>query len=154
MYKAGNLSRIPRELRKHPELPQDEENEPVPILEEEELEKLKPSLEWLAEKEEPWWQTIIHWKKTFIYRSKQIGKDYSRTIAQIYEDWPILKTAKGFQLLTLDFISANLTEHPNCISGFFSFYEKLVETRKPKHNHEFVKTLKNFIESSDLNEGN
>lgn len=154
VYKAQNLRKTPFELCKIANNPDVEEGdlEEDEELGEEELEKLQPSIDWLKNYEEPWDAALKHWKLTSSYRKRKVGEDKSKLISQIYLEWPILRTPKGFELIDLDFKLGGYTENLEAIKNFQTFFTKFIDVKRPKHNHEYVNTLKDLLLDENLNE--
>lgn len=87
------------------------------------------------------------------YRRKKIGEDYSKSVVDIYEDWPILKSPKAFELINEDYRLAGFGLGDFGSERFGELFEKIVTAKPFKHSPEIVEDLLERLGDANLNEG-
>lgn len=148
--KYGNLKKTPKELWEG-----NDSLDAVPVPEEvefdpAELDAIQPNLQWLQNNEEPWEQAHYHWRVTSAYRRKKIGEDYSKSVADIYEEWPILKSPQAFGLINVDYRLAGFGGADGSLENFGEFFSKIIEAKPLKYSNDLVEDLLERLDDVNL----
>lgn len=149
------MKKLPRELYQNAD-----NEEPVtfefPIADEsdedEDLNEIQPSLDWLQKFEEDWEEALRHWRITSDYRRKKIGTDLRKQIHEIFNDWPLLKTPKAFDLIDLDFRLGGFCADFDKVEEFKIFFDKIFAA-KCLPEDDYLEALRILIDDEKTTEG-
>ncbi|XP_031328278.1 uncharacterized protein LOC116159563 [Photinus pyralis] len=83
---------------------------------------------WLKNNIEPWNDVQSCWRRTFSLRNKSLTDE--KDVAQIYEDWPILRNPLGYTLIEDDFKRIYPENYNNLLLNFEQVVAKVIELRQ------------------------
>lgn len=151
-YKYYNLKKLSKDLYSGPETQRPLEESVEDTEYEGDLTEIQRSLDWLANFEENWDEAFRHWRITSAYRRKKIGENFDKTVHQIYEEWPILKTPKAAELLKLDFRLAGLCADLDVAAAYAEFFQKILSVKDYCKRDDYLDGLMNIIDDNETNE--
>lgn len=93
----------------------------VKYLEKTELE----SKDWLVHSREPWPSVLIEWNNSINLRKSEFG-DSSKTLTNFFNDWRVLKTKLGYDLVDQDYIKLYPDSHKRLFHNWSSFVPKII----------------------------
>lgn len=125
-----------------------QEKKPIPVPAE-----LEESLEWLAEFEEPWEEAESHWLNTWEYRRNKFGEDFSQKVVDVIQDWPILRTPKGYLLICMDFQLMQLGQNEQGIDTKFTLMISKILEINPLREDNYLDLIQDLFKENNCNEG-
>lgn len=148
----SNLKKIPEDIRRPLPL-QIEDLDASAEIEIENIDAIRDSIDWLKNNEEPWETTVHHWELSYKYRQSKKGNNLdNEKVSSVYNDWPILRTPKGFTLINIDFELSKLSEELNPIEKFVELFEKSIKRADLRSKDDYCQTLFELLENGGLNE--
>ncbi|XP_011308462.1 uncharacterized protein [Fopius arisanus] len=112
---------------------------------EEELTKVKESIEWLQINYAPLDVVAERWKESSPYRRLWLLEQRNPLVDAIFTDWPILKQPIASTLINIDFIDLKLTELTLTEKSWDDFYSAVLENRHLRQKDEIGIDLLNSI---------
>lgn len=85
------------------------------------------------------------------YRQTQVEIQLINKVSSIYQEWPILRTPKGYNLIAIDFALRKFTEFADAINSFGEFFSKASDVRPLRKDDDLLQSM---LLKNDFKEGN